>query len=95
MATDDLFLTVHPEPAKQGVSIEKQKYAVMRAAILRNLRTQGPVTFTQLAALVEADLQDTFSGSIMWYFTTVKVDLEARGEIRRLPNSRPQVIEIA
>ena len=52
------------------------------------------MTFTQLGALVEEDLHDTFSGSVLWYYTTVKLDMEARGEIRRVPNSRPPLIEI-
>lgn len=95
MASEELFLTIHLEPAKQGVSIEKQKYAVVQKAILHNLRTYGPMTFTQLGALVEEELSESFPGSVTWYYTTVKLDLEARGEIRRVPNSRPQVIEAA
>ena len=95
MATDDLFLTVHPESARQGVAVEKQKHALVRESILRNLRMHGPMTFSQLGVAVEAELQGAFSGSVLWYCTAVKLDLEARGEIRRIPNSRPQMIEIA
>lgn len=95
MATDDLFLTVHPESARQGVAVEKQRHALVREAILRNLRMHGPTTFAQLSQFVEADLQGAFPGSVMWYFTAVKLDMETRGEIRRIPNSRPQIIEIA
>jgi len=29
----------------------------------------------------------------MWYYITVKLDLEERGEIRRVPGSRPELIE--
>jgi hypothetical protein len=28
--------------------------------------------------------------SVMWYVTTVALDLEARGEIERVPGSKPQ-----
>ena len=94
MASDELFLTVHPEPAKQGVPIDKAKYTTIREAILHNLQCYGSMTFTQLGALVEEDLHDTFAGSVLWYYTTVKLDMEARGEIRRVPNSRPQLIEV-
>ena len=94
MASDELFLTVQPEPAKQGVRIDTAKYSTIREAILHNLHCYGSLTFTQLGALVEEDLHDTFSGSVMWYYTAVKLDMEARGEIRRVPNSRPQLIEI-
>jgi len=95
MASDELFLTVQTESEKQGVRIDKAKYEVVRAAILHNLRRQGSMSFTQLGALVDEQLHDTFSGSVMWYYTTVKLEMEARGEIRRVPNSRPQLIEIA
>jgi hypothetical protein len=94
MASDELFLTVQPEPAKQGVRIDKVKYSTIRDSILHNLQHYGSMTFTQLGALVEEDLHDTFAGSVMWYYTTVKLDMEARGEIRRVPNSRPQLIEV-
>ena len=95
MATDELFLTVQPEPARPGLRIDQARYATIREAILHNLQCYGSMTFTQLGALVEEDLHDTFSGSVLWYYTTVKLDMEARGEIRRVPNSRPQLIEVA
>ena len=73
----------------------KWKMALVREAILRNLRVHGPMTFAQLGMLVESDLQGSFSGSVIWYFTAVKLDMESRGEIRRIPNSRPQMIEVS
>jgi hypothetical protein len=94
MASDELFLTVQPEPAKQGVRIDQAKYKTIREAILHNLQCYGSMTFTQLGAMVEEELHDTFAGSVLWYYTAVKLDMEARGEIRRVPNSRPQVIEV-
>lgn len=94
MASDELFLTVDPEPARQGVFMDKAGYHRIRDVILGNLRQYGAMTFTQLGALVEAELHQVFSGSVQWYYTSVKLDLEARGEIRRVPNSRPQLIEV-
>jgi hypothetical protein len=94
MASAELFVTVQLESAKQGVRIDPAKYEAVRAAILDNLREYGPMTFTQLGALVEEQLSATFTGSVTWYYTAVKLDMEARDEIRRVPNSRPQVIEV-
>ena len=37
----------------------------------------------------------TTEGSISWYVTTVKLDLEARGLIERVPRSRPQRLRMA
>ena len=94
MASDELFLTIQPESLKQGVRIDPAKYQAVHEAILQNLRLYGSLTFTQLGALVEEQLQANFTGSVTWYYTAVKLDMEARGEIRRVPNSRPQVIEV-
>jgi hypothetical protein len=93
MAVAKPFLTLHPDSKKQGVRIEKAKYDAMRDAILENLRRHGAMTFTQLGAILEDYMQGNFDGSVSWYYTTVKLDLEARGEIRRVPGSRPQLIE--
>jgi hypothetical protein len=47
-----------------------------------------------LGNLVEEQLLKNFDGSVMWYYTTVKLDMEARGEIRRTPSSEPELIEL-
>ncbi len=94
MNSDQFVLAINPDPTKQGIRIEKAKYDVVRGAILENLRACGPMTFTQLAELVEDQLQANFDGSVMWYYTTVKLDMEARGELRRVPKSKPQLIEM-
>ncbi len=88
------MLAINPDPTKQGMRIEKAKYEVVREAILENLRAYGPMTFTQLGELVEDQLQSNFDGSVMWYYTTVKLDMEARGELRRVPKSKPQLVEL-
>lgn len=95
MAAEEFFLTIHPEPRKHGVRIEKAKYDVIRRAILENLRIHGSLSFTRLGNLLEEQLLKSFDGSVTWYFTTVKLDMEARGEIRRVPGSGRQLIELA
>ena len=87
MASDEFFLTINPDPTKQRARIEKVKYDIVHDAILENLLSYGPMTFTELGDLVEEQLQNNFDGSVTWVFTAVKLDMEARGEIRRVPKS--------
>ena len=90
----DLIRTLHPEK-KQGVNISKEKYEIIRKAILSTLRSQEEISFRNLSRAVEKEVNGTFDGSVMWYVTTVKLDLEARGEIKRVPHSRPQLVKLA
>jgi hypothetical protein len=89
----DLIRTLHPEK-KQGVNISREKYEVIRKAILTILRAQKEITFMNLSRAVEKEVGKKFEGSVTWYVTTVKLDLEARGELKRVPNSRPQLVKL-
>jgi hypothetical protein len=90
----DMIHTLHPEK-KQGVNISKTKYEIIRKAILCVLETKREITFMNLSRAVEKEVNGTFEGSVNWYVTTVKLDLEARGIIKRVPNSRPQLVRRA
>ena len=87
-------MTRHPDPGKSGVNISRQKYDAIRVAILDAIRARGEITFTELTQDVRIRLEGTFEGSISWYVTTVKLDLEARGLIERVPKSRPQRLRL-
>lgn len=89
----DMIRTLHPAK-KQGVNISREKYEVIRNAILCVLQAQKEMTFMKLSHAVEKEVNGNFDGSVMWYVTTVKLDLEARGEIKRVPNSRPQLVKL-
>jgi hypothetical protein len=86
--------TLHPDPHKRGVNISAARYEQVRAVILDILQQQGEMTFEALAETVEARLTGQFDGAIRWYYTTVKLDLEARRIIERLPGSKPQRIRL-
>jgi hypothetical protein len=90
----DTIRTLHPEK-KQGVKISREKYELIRKAILSTLRKQKEITFMNLARAVEKEVNGTFEGSVTWYVTTVKLDMEARGEVKRVLNSRPQLVKLA
>ena len=88
------ILTKHPQ-GKSGFNISKQKYDVIRAAIMESLRTKGALTHTELAKTVKETLKVKLEGSLNWYLEVVKLDLEARKVIERMPRTRPQSYRLA
>ena len=89
----DMIRTLHPEK-KQGVNISREKYEIICETILAVLRTEKEMTFRDLTRAVEREVNGNFEGSVMWYVTTVKLDLEARGLVKRVPGSRPQLVKL-
>ena len=83
-----------PTPGKQSTRIEKWKYDAVRRAILEAVPAAGEgVAFRELPDRVEPLLTDSEKaelGSIGWYTTTVKLDLEVKGEIKRVSGASPQ-----
>ena len=90
---ENKILTQHPE-GKQGVNISRAKYEMIKKAILDAIHSQGIVTYQGMVSLIEYQLRNRFEGSISWYVTTVKLDMEARGEIERVPDSNPQQLRL-
>ncbi|MEM1388298.1 MAG: hypothetical protein AAF748_15625 [Pseudomonadota bacterium] len=84
-----------PAEGRDGVTnIPKWKFDTLRAAILDALGS-GPVAFKDLRSLVEARIDPEALarlGSLGWHTTCVKLELEVRGEIIRLPGKSPQQI---
>jgi hypothetical protein len=87
------ILTLHPQ-GKSGVNISREKYDTVREAIVAALRDHKQLTFGDLTENVRQRLESHFEGSIPWYVTTVKLDLEARGVVERIPNAEPQTIRL-
>jgi uncharacterized protein DUF6958 len=89
----DTIRTLHPEK-KQGVNISREKYEIICKAILSALHKEKEISFMNLSRAVEKEVNGSFEGSVTWYVTTVKLDLEARGVIKRVPHSRPQLVRL-
>jgi hypothetical protein len=91
---NEKIMTLHPQ-GKAGVNIDEAKYNVIRTAILTSIVDNGgEIAFKDLATAVANHLSLPFAGSIGWYTTTVKLDLEARGEIERIPKASPQRLRL-
>ena len=86
-------MTRHPD-GKEGVNIEREKYDLIRCTILEILEEREVETFKDLGREVKRRIGRDFDGSVIWYYTTVKLDLEARGEIERVPGRIPQHLRL-
>jgi len=83
-----------PTPGKQPTRIDRWKYNAIRDAILAIVRASGDgVPFKglsgEVAQRIDAATKDKI-GSISWYTTVVKLDLECKGEISRVDGAKPQ-----
>ena len=87
------IMTLHPA-GKQGVKIDKGKYDMVREAIEETLRAQPGITFSALTEEVGRRIGDVFDGSVSWYVTSVKLDLEARGVLERVDGRSPQRLRL-
>ena len=90
--TDEKVMTLHPE-GKQGVNISAEKYEMIKDQIISHLQ-QEPLTYSELVKKIESTLVG-FDGSISWYTVVVKLDLEAKGIIRRLEEPSPEKIVLS
>ena len=94
MAADGKITCETPTPGKKPTRIDRWKYDAVRRAILKSLPEQGKgLPFRDLAHHVERRLSPEALknlGSVGWYTTTVKLDLEVRGEIKRVAKTTPQ-----
>ncbi len=78
---------------RQDGTIERDKYEAMKSALLTVIpNTMDGTPFKTLVEQVAPLLpKAVFEGaSVPWYVTTVKLDLEARGLIERVPKKSPQ-----
>jgi hypothetical protein len=91
MPAEDKVLCETPPPGKQPSRIARWKYDLVRSAILAVVPAdeQG-LEFSKLPELVEGQLSPNDLenlGSVAWYTTTVKLGLEVKNEIERVPGS--------
>lgn len=91
---EEKIMTLHPQ-GKQGVNISKARYDQVREVVLRVIEAEQPISFTDMAELSKGILlAEKFDGKPLWYITTVKLDLEARKLIERIPKTSPHELRL-
>jgi hypothetical protein len=85
---------LHPE-GKKNFKISEEKYNAIKGSIIHCLKSKRELTHTQLLACVSNRLAAGFDGSISWYFEAVKLDLEARGILKRTMKSKQQFLTLS
>jgi len=90
---EERILTKHPA-GKNGVNILLSRYEQIRNYIVDTIKEEGEITFSDLGDKAVEDLSDSFDGKVLWYITTVKLDLEARGVIERIPRTSPHKLRM-
>jgi len=81
----------HPA-GKKAVSMDKGKYDVLKTPLLNHLKTQGESTHKEILRAITEDFEKNktkFEGSVEWHMEWVKLDLEARKEIKRIEGKSP------
>ena len=98
MNDDARIVCETPTPGKKPTRIHKWKYDLLRDIILDILTgNSNGVEFRSLPGLIDARLspeQRTNLGSVSWHTTTVKLDMEVKGDIARVPGAKPQRLRL-
>lgn len=94
MNKKETIFTQTVNPGKQGVRVDRTKYEVIEECIMSVLTRYGELAFQNLPAKVRTVLKEPFDGSIGWYTTTVKLDMERRGIVERIPGIKPQRLRL-
>jgi hypothetical protein len=87
------IMTLHPS-GKQGVNILLGRYEVIKDFILAKLKEFSEISFDELTDLAVKELSESFDGKVVWYMVTVKLDLEARKLIERVPKTSPHNLRL-
>lgn len=90
---EERILTLHPK-GKKGVNILRSKYEFIKDFIVQTIQEKGRISFEELSDLAVQKLSDSFDGKVLWYVVTVKLDLEARGLIERIPKTSPHELRM-
>ncbi len=89
--TSEKVLTLNPVKGKKGVRMDRSKYELVKSAIIECFRAKPKLTKAELIEGVGRRLEGKLEGSVEWSVMAVKLDLEARGIVSRVPGTSPVV----
>jgi hypothetical protein len=87
------IMTMHPN-GKKGVNILQRRYDIIKDFILQSLSEHSEISFEDLTDKAVKELTTSFDGKVIWYMVTVKLDLEARKLIERVPKTSPHKLRL-
>jgi hypothetical protein len=90
---EEKIMTLHPQ-GKKGVNISKKKYDQIAETMLDLVKKHKEITYQDLNDEIIDELDGKFEGKIPWYVVTVKLDLEARGILERIPKTSPHKVRL-
>ncbi len=93
MPNEEKIMTLHPQ-GKQGVNILKRRYDQIKSFILSTVEEHNEISYQDLTDIAIDRLTHKFDGKVIWYIVTVKLDLEARQIIERIPKTSPHQLRI-
>jgi len=91
--SEEKILTLHPQ-GKKGTNILRRRYEVIKDFLLQKIVEHGEISYEELSDMAVAELSETFDGKVIWYVVTVKLDLEARQIIERIPKTSPHKVRL-
>ncbi len=90
--SEERIMTLHPQ-GKKGTNILKVKYDLFKNFILQKIEAHGQISYENICDMAVKELKD-FDGKPIWYIVSVKLDLEARGVIERVPKTSPHELRM-
>ena len=98
MTDEERVVCETPTPGKKPTRIHKWKYDLLQRIILEIVaKGADGVEFRNLPGLIESRLsveQRENLGSVSWYTVSVKLDMEVKGDIERVPRAKPQKLRL-
>ena len=93
ISMEEKIMTLHPA-GKKGVNIFRRRYDVIAEFLLDKIKQHKDISYSDLNDMAVEELTDSFDGKVPWYVVSVKLDLEARNVIQRVPGTSPHRVRL-